>query len=88
MPAKFQIGAAAYLVTNSIIMKEMEPNAKTLTPEQKCTLGRLGQQYATVARVQIQAAGSSNPAAAGEIMTNLVTQLMPYIDGNVKLHCK
>jgi tetratricopeptide (TPR) repeat protein len=86
--AKFQQGYAAYLTAVSISQKEITPNAKTLTPEAMCTLGRLGQQYANMAMLSIQRGGGvANPEAGGQIM-NGAMGMGEYWNAVIKQGCK
>ena len=86
--AKFQQGYAAYLTAVSISQREITPNAKTLTPEQMCTLGKLGQSYANMAQLSMQrGGGQSNPQAAGQIM-NGAMGMGQYWDAVIKQGCK
>ena len=87
--AKFQIGYAAFLTATSIANREIVPGtqAKTLKNEELCNLGRLGQQYLNMTRMQIQAGGSTNPQAAGQIMNAAMSQT-GYWDQVIKAACK
>ncbi len=85
--AKFQAGYAAYLTAVSISQREITPNAKTITPERMCELGRLGQSYANMAQLQMRGGGSTNPEAAGQIM-NGAMGMTEYWNQVIKAGCK
>ncbi len=85
--AKFQIGYAAFLAATSIANREIVPNAKTLGKPEICRLGRLGQQYSTMAQTQVRAGGATNPQAAVQIMNAAMGQV-PYWEGVIKSACK
>jgi tetratricopeptide (TPR) repeat protein len=86
--AKFQQAYAAFLTAVSISQKEIAPNPKSLSNEQLCTLGKMGQQYTNMAQMAIQrGGGQSNPQAAGQIMNNAMG-LASYWDAVIKQGCK
>ena len=85
--SKFQQGLAAYMAMASIQSREITPNAKTLSPEQLCSLGQLAQQYGNMAQLTMRGGGSANPQAAAQIMNGVMT-LTPYLDAVVKQGCK
>jgi tetratricopeptide (TPR) repeat protein len=85
--AKFQIGYAAFLTATSIANREIVPNAKTLGNEAICNLGRLGQQYSTMAQTQVRAGGATNPEAAVQIMNAAMGQ-SSYWEQVIKQACK
>jgi tetratricopeptide (TPR) repeat protein len=85
--AKFQQGYAAFLAAVSISQREIAKDAKTMSPEQMCTLGKLGQQYANMAQLSMRGGGSTNPQAAGQIMTGAMG-MGSYWDAVIKQGCK
>jgi len=86
-PAKFQVGYAAFLIATSIANREIVPKAKKLPKEELCSLGRLGQQYSTMAQTQVRAGGATNPEAAVQIMNAAMGQVA-YWEGIIKSACK
>ena len=88
--AKFQQGYSALLAAMSIANKEIVPGMqkKTMTNEEACTLGRLGQSYAVMAQTAMQRGGGQfNPQAGGQIMQQAMGQLS-YWESVIKSTCK